>query len=56
MQGVKMRTAVFLTAAFAALLGPPTSAGAQTYPTRPITIIVPFPPGGQVNTMARTSA
>ena len=50
---MKMRTAAFLAATFAAALGAPASAGAQSYPSRPISIIVPFPPGGQVDTLAR---
>jgi tripartite-type tricarboxylate transporter receptor subunit TctC len=29
------------------------SANAQSYPSRPITIIVPFPPGGPVDTIGR---
>jgi tripartite-type tricarboxylate transporter receptor subunit TctC len=52
--GMKMRTAVFLATAIAALLGPVTGAVAQqSYPNRPISIVIPFPPGGQVDTLAR---
>jgi tripartite-type tricarboxylate transporter receptor subunit TctC len=34
-------------------LGITAPAEAQTYPTRPITLIVPYPPGGGVDAMAR---
>jgi len=42
-----------LVAATAALPAVPRIANAQTYPTRPITVIVPFPPGAPLDTLAR---
>jgi tripartite-type tricarboxylate transporter receptor subunit TctC len=45
-----MRTAA---AAFAALLALAFSASAQPYPSRPITVIVPFPAGGPSDVVAR---
>src|SRR6516165_8928343 len=34
----------------------PFAARAQTYPSRPITLIVPYPPGGGVDAMGRKVA
>jgi tripartite-type tricarboxylate transporter receptor subunit TctC len=46
-----------LRAAAAALaLALPLAAAAQSFPTRPITIIVPFPPGGSSDTIMRVMA
>jgi tripartite-type tricarboxylate transporter receptor subunit TctC len=42
-----------LAAGTAAATTMPRGASAQTYPTRPITIIVPFPAGGPLDTVAR---
>src|SRR5688572_27492540 len=43
-------------ASFAAVGFSARSAAAQSYPNRPITIVVPYPPGGTVGLMARIIA
>ena len=49
---ISRRTFVSATVAagFALAAGP---ASAQSYPDKPIKMIVPFPPGGPIDTMAR---
>jgi len=48
----------FLQLGGAALAAPAlvSAAAAQTYPSRPITMIVPFPPGGNVDVVGRILA
>ena len=38
------------------LIGFTASGAAQDYPTKPVTIVVPYPPGGGVDVMARVVA
>jgi tripartite-type tricarboxylate transporter receptor subunit TctC len=45
-----------VAAAFAAILAGSTIVNAQNYPSRPITIIAPFPAGGPLDTIARIIA
>ena len=42
-----------LAAAFIAMSAPIERAGAQDYPIRPITLIVPYPAGGPADTVGR---
>ena len=42
--------------ALAALVASACVAQAQNYPSRPVTIVVPFPAGGSIDTVARVLA
>lgn len=47
---------LFYAAALAISLAPTLPASAQNYPNRPVTIVVPFPPGGNVDASTRILA
>jgi tripartite-type tricarboxylate transporter receptor subunit TctC len=48
--------ATFVALTIAAAVGSPLGAVAQTYPTRTVTLVVPYPPGGGVDALARVVA
>jgi tripartite-type tricarboxylate transporter receptor subunit TctC len=51
-----MKKMWLLATTFAVILGTMDYASAQVYPSRPITMVVPFPPGGPLDTVARITA
>jgi tripartite-type tricarboxylate transporter receptor subunit TctC len=51
-----MRKSILVAAALAALWATATDAAAQTYPARPVTMIVPLATGGSTDTIARIVA
>jgi tripartite-type tricarboxylate transporter receptor subunit TctC len=55
MNGHRMRAVLNIAACVVALLGA-TAAQAQSFPTRPVTIIIPSPPGGVNDIIARQLA
>src|ERR1700685_1742780 len=54
--GMKSRIWVFVGLVCGAMFAAPLPLAAQDFPTRPIAMIVPFPPGGPTDTFGRIMA
>ena len=52
----KLQCAVALSAALLAVIGAAPQAGAQTFPSRPVTLVVPLATGGSTDTIGRIVA
>jgi tripartite-type tricarboxylate transporter receptor subunit TctC len=50
---MRLRGSILLGFVIASAIALPATASAQAYPSRPITIVVPFPAGGSIDTVAR---
>jgi tripartite-type tricarboxylate transporter receptor subunit TctC len=50
---MRSRGSIYVALVIAASTAVPSAASAQVFPSRPITIVVPFPAGGSIDTVAR---
>src|SRR3954464_14629120 len=51
-----MKQKWFLPLLTAALLAAPLAISAQAWPARPVKVVIPFPPGGTLDTLGRSHA